>query len=553
MDNSINFLTIGRVIDTNDPQQMGRVRAFCSGLGDQDNYKVEDIPWAVYITPLSGITSFGTRGPEDDESQGPVAYGMWNVPKIGAYVLVGCIDGQPSMRYFVGCVPPQYMTHTLPHGRHIWGDDKYGLPDGPVDSLENPIEPLYRKQTEQFTKQGDLHASGTPSDPRKNMEWRTRGADYQASAITNLVVEHPLDSPGSSVADHEWGSFETITQEDGSTRTIKGIGYSVDQLEPDDNYPSTGGVNYDSQVYSWNSPGFHSISMDDRSENCRIRIRTTTGHQVILDDTNERIYVSTSGGNSWVEMDNVGNIDFYGRNISFHSTGDFNLFSDKTLRLQAKEGIHIQSGSELRLHSVQDLHIKSDTNIRSFATQSIFMESSSQMHLKTGTLYLAASADLHSKAGGTGYFSGNTVHINAAGSGFFSGSSVDINASSTGSFSGSTLNLVSSGDNFVSAGGSVHLAGSVIRYTSFSPGASSGSSAAASSPASAATAANEKNAFWTSRVPEHEPWARVFMKKTADQDDSNSHDPEYPYSSTEVGRGSSERGESYTRNDKWKR
>ena len=120
----------------------------------------------------------------------------------------------------------------------------------------------------------------------------------------------------------------------------------------------TDDVVYDPQTYSWTTPGFHSLSMQDNAENCRIRFRTTHGHQIIMDDTNERIYISTAGGKAWIEMDEAGNIDMYAeRNISMHAGKDINFAADGVFRVQAAEGIHMSTEAEMRIHTKTDLHI----------------------------------------------------------------------------------------------------------------------------------------------------------------------------------------------------
>ena len=55
-------LTIGVVVDTNDPQQMGRLRVLCPTLGDTEDQNLGVIPWAMYVSPLAGANSIGTRG-----------------------------------------------------------------------------------------------------------------------------------------------------------------------------------------------------------------------------------------------------------------------------------------------------------------------------------------------------------------------------------------------------------------------------------------------------------------------------------------------------------
>jgi len=503
--------TVGRVIDTNDPQQMGRVRVQCSAWGDHGSKLVRDIPFAMPVSPLAGLMMTGKRGAEEAEVDGPVSYGMWNIPKIGSYVIVGCIDGHRGRRFYIGGIHPQFMTHTMPHGRYTWQDQANGKPDGPLDTHEKPIEPLYSNLTAAFTprKSTTEEVPGTSSvKPRENLEWRSRGLDRQTSGITNEQTANTEDGPGNKVADTKPGEPIKITQEDGSTYELDGPGYSVSQVIEGEKYDSTG-TGYDSQVYSWTTPGFHAFSMDDRKDNCRIRLRTTSGHQIIMDDTNERIYISAAGGESWIEIDKVGNIDIYAsKNISTHAGGDINFFSDKSIRMQAKEGIHMRTDDEFRIHAVKDFHVRSELNIRTYSGQETRMESTADMHvLVQGSTFIGSTGPIHVGTQGT-------MHL-----------------SSTG-----RLNLTS-GNWIVGDAQQVHW------------------NSAVATPASAAQEALEIQANWTSRVPEHEPWARVFMKES-DSDATatnkvNKHTPEYSYTDQLVGKGG--RGDTYERNKYWHR
>lgn len=312
----------------------------------------------------------------------------------------------------------------------------------------------------------------------------------QASAINYEHLGEASDSPGSQFADHQPGEQAVITQEDKSTRKILGSGYGLDQHEPEDRYPSTGGVNYDPQTYSWTTPGFHSFSMNDRADNCRIRLRTTGGHQILMDDTNERMYISTAGGETWIEIDQVGNIDIYAaKNISTHAGGDINFFSDKSIRMQAKEGIHIRTDDEFRVHALKDIHTLSGQTIRTHAIDQIRLECDKELHVQVGaTLHMSSLQRMNFTSGE--YIVGDAVQI--------------------------------------------HWNSAV---------------------ATAAQPAEEIHANWNTRVPEHEPWARVFMKESITDatatDKVNNFEHEYEYTSQMVGKGG--RGDTYTRNRWWNR
>lgn len=456
-----NSITTGIVVDTNDPQQMGRVRAVCQQWGDRLDQDVSDVPWAIYCTPFGGQTHVGTRGPGVQNSEGGIAYGMWAIPKIGASVLIMCVDGDARHRVWMGCVYDQFTPHTLPHGRFMYDDhpelEQRGgnmKPAGPYTSREKSVNPLFDNLKQAF---------GHKDDP--NYEWRSRAADYTVAGVDVSYLGYTY----SKVADDKEFKFDNWN----STQ-----GYQMNRQDP--NAVSKNGKNCDSMVYSITSPGFHSLSMDDRMENCRIRIRTTAGHQLIFDDTNERVYLATAKGNNWIELDEDGNIDIFTANkVNVRAKEDINFTSDKSVRIYGQEGVHIYSGTEIRLQSAEDMSIKSGQSIKMHSSQSTNIQSDSSLNMKSGS-------DVKLTAGGT-------------------------------------LNLLAGGD-IIETGSNIHLNG---------PGAA------------ASPAAGEQPAFWTNRVPDHEPWARVMTASDM------THDPEFSYTDANVNK--SERGRPIVRGMYWRR
>ncbi len=494
---TVDNLTIGTVVDTNDPQQMGRLRVLCPALGDTEDQTLGAIPWAMYVSPLAGSNTIGTRGTDETQSRGPVSYGFWNLPKVGAQAIIACIDGDPMFRMWLGCVHGQYLPHTLPHGRFTYQGNNQ--PEGPLTSTGDPVEPLYSNLTDAFQSQGSS-VPGTPGTARNNMEFRTRGADYQTASIDGDQVA----SVESVITKRADDLNESVTEEDGNT-FFSSQGYDVSRIDPALRFESTGD-NLDSQTYSWTTPGFHSISMDDRIDNVRMRFRSTGGHQIILDDTNERIYISVAKGAAWFELDQDGNIDFYtNRNFSVHAKKDINFITDQSFRVFAGQGIHLHANQEIRTHSVQDTHIKSNQSVRVHANGGAFVEADGDLNMVGhGSTFLSADADLQLDAGG---------NLNQK--------------------SGTEMNLNAGGDMMLTGGPNIHLNG---------PPAT---------PAVTAQDAAEFEAFYASRVPEHEPWARVMMNLTADQNVGNQFNAEFNYASPSVGKV--ERGESIPRNERWHR
>ena len=233
-----------------------------------------------------------------------------------------------------------------------------------------------------------------------NYERQTRAADYTASRVdvSQLGVTVSNAQDDRDITDGNW----TSTQ-----------GYQVSRIDPHAPVSYTD-KNYDNQVTSITSPGFHGFSMDDRQENCRMRLRTTAGHQIILDDTNERIYVSTAKGENWVEMDQNGNIDIFSTNkISVHSARTLNLTSDEQVRIYGKQGVDIRSDSYIKGSATGDINLTSNANLRVAANSGILMQAGSAINvLACGNLNLTSNGTTNMLAGGNIIGSASQIHWN---------------------------------------------------------------------------------------------------------------------------------------------
>jgi len=478
------FISIGIVVDNDDELQQGRLRVFCPAYND-DPKKLLHIPMSAYVSPVGGVIAQNAyaRGhiPGSESSVGAVHYGFWAIPEIGAHVLVACINGDSRRRVWMGCLPSHQETHTLGHGRFKHAG---GTVNGPLTSQGNPIQPTYSKLQEAFG--GDIGSA----------EWKTRGAEYQISGIFDVP------SPDKDVYVDD--DLVTIARNEDDS-WVKGIlgehGYDWS------GYKNLGSF-LASRVQSWTTPGFHTISMDDRPFNSRIRVRTTGGNQIILDDTNERIYFSTSGGKSWIEMDAAGNIDCYAeRRMSFHAEKDLNFSAGESIRFKSDGYISMYAGitdaqeplesqlntGEIRIHAADNLNV-----------------------MVEGELQGTVGEDLHGFVGGTTDITyGDDVNIGVEGGyGLGALGNIDLSASDvtfTIAGKGTTINVLTefldtyvetyNDHSHVDAGANLNSADPILLPPPISIDVDP---------------ATTQIAPWTNRVPEHEPWPRVLKQ---DKDD----------------------------------
>ena len=104
-----------------------------------------------------------------------------------------------------------------------------------------------------------------------------------------------------------------------------------------------------------------------------MRFKTADGHQIILDDANERIYISTCMGKSWVEMDRDGHIHVYGsESVSVSAGNDISLVAGKNVNISAGGSVNIASGADTLITACGDF---------SSAGNTVFIESKGQLNL----------------------------------------------------------------------------------------------------------------------------------------------------------------------------
>lgn len=368
----IPYIMEGMVIAVDDPDQMGKVKIWIPSI-DGENYNVDDIPWADYASPFAGFTVDYPGGTAQQKNESQTAYGLWAIPKLSSTVFVFFLYGDPFSRYYFAGSLRLHRNRSLPAGRNF---DKNGNP-GPFGDAEDEsgamiaIQPAYSNLREQF--QNKMTASETI----------TRGG-YERQ-----VAQQKFDKDGKE-------------------------GYSASPA--DSSY-------LDSQTYCLVTPGRHAIIFQDEPSVSRVRIKTGEGQQIILDDANERIYISTAKGKSWIEMDEDGHINIFaadsmsvrsGKDINFFADGNINLEADQNVNVKANKGnISTLAGNNVYSHSVNETRISSCSNLHLRSNASTFLASDSALHINSkSNLNLTASGNTNLLSSSSLLLSAGAIHLN---------------------------------------------------------------------------------------------------------------------------------------------
>ena len=83
--------------------------------------------------------------------------------------------------------------------------------------------------------------------------------------------------------------------------------------------------------------------MDDGDQKL-IRLRTKSGAQILLDETNGNVYIINKKGTGWIEMDDAGKIDVWANDsISLRSHKDINIRADRDLNIESGRNINVRT------------------------------------------------------------------------------------------------------------------------------------------------------------------------------------------------------------------
>ena len=276
---------------------------FGTDLDDPASWKV-----VRYSSPFMGQTSASKRAGQDQtwNTNSPHSYGMWFVPPdIDNKVLVTFVGGDHNNGYWFGCIPFENNIHMVPgissaswHGGGPEPVVDYNTNDPASTSTKanfwNRAKTVHDYQNQVWTRQGLLN------DPDRG------------PGISSAFREMPsrvfgISTPGPELA----ASSGTEVVTDGTTPPV------------------------DKRVAA--RQGGHQFVMDDGTADGKsqlIRLRTSNGNMLLMNDSAGFIYMINSAGTAWFEMDKTGNVRIYsGGKFEVHGTSGITLETPGPLNL----------------------------------------------------------------------------------------------------------------------------------------------------------------------------------------------------------------------------
>lgn len=313
------------------------------------------------LSPFYGATSVDYVGDQDDYNNTQKSYGMWFVPPDpGTIVVVMFIDGDPKRGYWFGCVMDEAMNFMLPgYAATEYSDGNGRLPVGEYNKKVNQTVSDPTKVKKPKSPLADvLETQGLIKDDVRGITTSSARREVP-SAVFGISTPGPIDK---SAGAKQGRIGKTDSFVNTFVSRLGGSSFVMD--DGDDKFlrktdPSEGKPEY-AHIEQGETGG--NVKMP---HNELLRIRTRTGHQILLHNSEDLIYIGNSKGTTWIEMTSNGKIDIYAKDsVSIHTENDFNVTADRDINLTAKENINFNSGKTLKASAKEEFVIKATTNGR---------------------------------------------------------------------------------------------------------------------------------------------------------------------------------------------
>jgi len=378
---------LGIVKQNIDPLRAGKIQVFLARLNGQDEDDPNNWTPVSYLSPFFGYTP-NTASPDDYGTfvGNRNSYGFWATPPdLGTQVICIFINGDPGNGYYIGGIPQPSLTHMVP----AIGATANVIPnDGEAESYGGADRLPVTEYNDADDKQAN---SSTPQDLPRPIH------SFQTAVLNNQgLLRDPDRGAISSSAQRESPSrvFGMSTPGrpifQGGYDNTSIVGAVQDSSIPDTSFKVTGRT------------GGHTFVMDDGDISGRdqlLRLRTSNGHMILMNDFAQTLFIIHANGLSYIELGKEGTIDMFSTNsVNIRTQGDLNLHADNNININAGKNLNV-SATNINTESLEATQQFAGTTFKQFTKGDHTVKVNSKMSFES-------SGDSSIKSGGTNYLNG---------------------------------------------------------------------------------------------------------------------------------------------------
>ena len=391
---------IGVVMNNIDPLRMGRLQVNIPSLSKTNDPISGNLVTCEYLSPFYGAKDVRHSIPgSTDYKDSQHSYGFWAVPPdIGTRVLVIFAEGKMDQAFWIGCVPDP-MTNQMTPGIASSTSTHDAL-DGTFEGADAGFQDDKKsKYGTTNVPSGEVNRTNTGATPQQLTNAKRPIHPFAETLLKQGLSADDIRGNTSSSARRETPShvfgISTPGRKDTSTTPVK-VGTK------------------DSEVtdYVTRKTG-HTFVMDDGAEdgtNQLTRLRTASGHQLLMHDTEGVVYLANGSGKAFIEMDRDGTISVYSDGgINMRSGRDFNVHSDMNINFHAKGAINFTSETNVALNAEGYVFAMGEKGILNSS-----QKGSVRNYARDGISSFTDGTQLHGASGRID-LAGSQVHFNSVG------------------------------------------------------------------------------------------------------------------------------------------
>lgn len=364
------------VVDNHDPKFSNEIRVQLIHLGNRgDKILGQTVP-AKYMSAYWSETSKDFNGTADTFQDTQTSWGMWvPTPEIGSTVIVLLANGNVDTAFWIGSVPADDRNFMVPGAAattYNTEDPGKRLPVAEFNSNTNRITGQYVSAITKpkhlladiFEKQGVLlddvrgitSTSARREMPSKVFGISTPGPVDQLSPKVNIGAGTSTLTPI-----HRLGG-STFVMDDGDPKFVR------------KKLASEGPPEY---VNAAAQSGLPNVPHNEL-----VRIRTRTGHQILMHNSEDLIYIGNARGTTWIELTSNGKIDIFAEDsISIRTKTDLNFRADRDINFEAVRNVNIK-GNLTHIEGTVGLELFSNSNTKITSTGNLYMSTTGD-HIET--------------------------------------------------------------------------------------------------------------------------------------------------------------------------
>jgi len=320
-----------------------------------------------YLSPFYGVTSYDYLGQDPDtHDQTQKSYGFWMVPPdVGSYVVCIFLNGDEKKGYWIGC---PLMNENMNFSTPGFAATEYIVEDSRETNIEKSRVPgtEYNKKIHEGNEDGTkkpkpehplakfLEDQGLLKDDIRGITSSSARREVP-SMVFGISTPGPIDKNGKT---GKVGKAESKINNAFVSR-LGGSSFVMD--DGDDKWERETLPTEGPPIYK--NVEENETGLRDRPHNELLRLRTRTGHQILLHNSEDLIYIGNSRGTAWIELTSDGKIDIFSEDsVNVRTKQDFNFYADRDFNLEAGRNFNLKVNGEMHSHILQDNILIVDQN-----------------------------------------------------------------------------------------------------------------------------------------------------------------------------------------------